>query len=231
MLPLDDDPKTLATVRLLGDDTKGYTVRNTTGLTIRDAGVFRRVAASGRTGREPAQIEVAYIARLEPGATTSALRFAPLPPSADRDDRAWGGSTGSPGSSPTGTLRGDGLYPEQVWLAEWDNVPIFGGQQTGSSEANEDEMPRVRLEPLARLAAARLRLLPGDVRLIGWTDQRLPGMRIRPEAPQNTTYTLVLAHLVRGNLPPVRPDRNVAEDYFTPTFDDVDSLIDVPENP
>jgi hypothetical protein len=54
------------------------------------------------------------------------------------------------------------------------------------------------------------------VRLIGWTDQRLPGMRIRPEAPQNNTYTLVLAHLARGALPAVRPDKNVAEDYLDP---------------
>ena len=70
---------------------------------------------------------------------------------------------------------------------------------------------------LARLAADRLRLLPGDVRLIGWTDQKLPGMKIRPEAPQNVTYTLVLAHLARGPLPPARPDRNLAEDFVDPT--------------
>ena len=68
--------------------------------------------------------------------------------------------------------------------------------------ANEEpalDKTRIRLTRLARLAADRLRLLPGDVRLIGWTDQRLPGMRIRPEAPQNRTYTLVLAHLARGH--------------------------------
>jgi hypothetical protein len=45
------------------------------------------------------------------------------------------------------------------------------------------------------------------------------------------TYTLVLAHLQRGDLPPVRADRNVAEDYFAPVFDDADSLSDVPEIP
>ena len=43
-------------------------------------------------------------------------------------------------------------------------------------------------------------------------------MRIRPEAPQNLTYTLVLAHLARGALPRVRPDRNLAEDFVDPTF-------------
>jgi len=61
-----------------------------------------------------------------------------------------------------------------------------------------------------------LRLLPGDVRMIGWTEQRLPGLRIQPEAPQNRTYTLVLAHLARGGLPVARPDRNLAEDFIDP---------------
>jgi len=42
-------------------------------------------------------------------------------------------------------------------------------------------------------------------------------LRINPEAPQNLTYTLVLAHLSRGALPPVKPDRNVAEDYMGPS--------------
>jgi hypothetical protein len=70
--------------------------------------------------------------------------------------------------------------------------------------------------------------LPGDVRLVGWTDQRLPGMRIRPEAPQNFTYTLVVAHLKRGSLPRIRADRNRAEDYLDPTFFDEEAVQNVP---
>jgi hypothetical protein len=69
------------------------------------------------------------------------------------------------------------------------------------------------------LATQQLRLIPGDVRLVAWTDQPLSGMQISPAAPQNSTYTLVLAHLVRGALPAVKPDKNVAEDYFEPEFD------------
>ena len=76
---------------------------------------------------------------------------------------------------------------------------------------------RIHLTALARLAADRLRLLPGDVRLVAWTDERLPGMKIRPDAPQNRTYTLVLAHLARGSLPTVKPDKNLAEDFVDPT--------------
>ena len=81
----------------------------------------------------------------------------------------------------------------------------------------------MRLTHLARLASDRLRLMPGDVRLVAWTNQRLPGMRIRPEAPQNATFTLVLAHLVRGPLPSPKSDTNVAEDYFDPAvFEEAD---------
>jgi hypothetical protein len=49
-------------------------------------------------------------------------------------------------------------------------------------------------------------------------------MRIRPEAPQNFTYTLVVAHLARGPLARVRAERNRAEDYIDPTFFDEDPV-------
>jgi hypothetical protein len=69
------------------------------------------------------------------------------------------------------------------------------------------------------LAVERLAMGRGDVRLVGWTDEVLPGMDISPHAPQNRTYTLDLAHLQRGELPPARPDANVADDFFEPPLD------------
>jgi len=93
--------------------------------------------------------------------------------------------------------------------------------RVAESAGDESANSRIRLTGLARLATDRLRLLPGDVRLVGWTDQRLPGMKIRPEAPQNRTYTLVLAHLAHGPLAAARPDLNLAEDFIDPAiFDD-----------
>jgi hypothetical protein len=101
------------------------------------------------------------------------------------------------------------------------------GQERSSAdgEAQNAARSRIRLTALARLAADRLRLLPGDVRLVGWTDERLPGMKIRPDAPQNRIYTLVLAHLARGLLPNVKPDKNLAEDFVDPT------VLDPPADP
>jgi len=108
-----------------------------------------------------------------------------------------------------------------VWLDTWSKSPIFADPKQAAEGDDQPLMPnktRIRLTRLARLAADRLRLLPGDVRLIGWTEQRLPGMQIRPEAPQNNTYTLVLAHLARGSLPAPTPDKNLAEDFVDPTL-------------
>jgi hypothetical protein len=199
MLPLGTSAKIEETLVLIGDDTKGFSVRNTTDLVLRDVGIFRRVDVRG-SGSAPA-IEAAYLAKIEPP-TTLSLRFSPLATSEPARGRA---------------------YP-QVWLAEWNKTPIFAmapAAQGGESADAAVPEQRIKLWRLARLAADRLRLLPGDVRLVGWTDQPLPGMRIRPAAPQNSTYTLVVAHLARGPLSRVRRDVNVAEDYADPTvFDD-----------
>jgi len=203
MLPLGNNPKISESLVLVGDEQRGYSVRNTTDLVLRDVGIFRRAKTSkeNRQSADDISIETAYVARLDP-ATSAPLRFSPMPDQAEIQeaaDRKRDPSTAS-------------HYPA-VWLPEWDSSPAFG---SSGSRINERDK-RVRLARLARLAIQRLRLLPGDVRLVAWTDQRLPGLRINPEAPQNLTYTLVLAHLSRGTLPPVKPDRNVAEDYMGPS--------------
>ncbi|HEX5102225.1 MAG TPA: hypothetical protein VFV87_00335, partial [Pirellulaceae bacterium] len=185
MYPLGDDPKLTETLALVGDDAKGYSLRNTTDLTIRDIGIFRRGDnVRGADNKLVSKIETAYIAELKPQ-TSAPLAFRPL----------------------TGNT---------VWLPEWSSQPIFA---TPNSALPEDQKGIVRLTRLATLATQQLRLIPGDVRLVGWTEQPLRGLQIRPAAPQNATYTLVLAHLFRGALPPVKPDKNVAEDYFEPAIE------------
>jgi hypothetical protein len=207
MLSLGTSPKTVESLRLVGDEASGYSVSNTTDLTIRDIGVFRRPDNSQGRGRSVFAIEAAYVATLEP-ASSAPLRFLPLKLSElaakdkAKDERA--------------------NQPLAYWLEQWNKTPIFALPRGATGDEDETQEPglneaRIRLTRLARLAADRLRLLPGDVRMIGWTDQRLPGMKIRPEAPQNVTYTLVLAHLARGHLSPARPDRNLAEDFVDPT--------------
>jgi hypothetical protein len=189
MYPLGRDPKLTEALALTGDEQKGYSLRNTTELTIRDVGIFRRREDIRPTGSSQPrqQIETAYVAELKPQ-TSVALSFRPLQGNSN-------------------------------WLPEWNRAAVFAGS-TGS--ITEEQKGRVRLTSLAGLATQQLRLVPGDVRLVGWTDEALSGMQISPHAPQNNIYTLVLAHLVRGSLPAVVPDKNVAEDYFDPTIFDTE---------
>ena len=174
MLPLEGK------LTLVGDDQKGWTVKNTSSVTVRDAGIFRRTPSGA--------VLTAYIASLKPQ-TSSQLSFTPLP---ERQEEV-----------------------PAVWLPEWEKSAVL----TMAAGNSPEDKGQVRLTRLARLAVEQLHLLAGDVRLVGWTDEMLPGMEISPHAPQNKTYTLVLAHLVRGQLPAARPDTNVAEDYFEPPLD------------
>lgn len=83
----------------------------------------------------------------------------------------------------------------------WDASPVM-------SRPEDDRAEQVSLWRLADLAAHRLRLAAGEVRLIGWTDDPLGGVQFRPDASQVTSRTLVLAHLRPAPLPPALPDIN-----------------------
>jgi hypothetical protein len=174
---------------LIGDEQKGWTVKNNSSVTMRDVGLLRKTAA-GVT-------QTAYLAELT-AETSSPLSFAPI---------RW---------TPAVVDEKKGEIPphEILWLPEWDKSPVLSNFPVAS-----DEKEGVRLTRLARLAVEQLRLVPGDVRLVAWTDELLPGMSITPDAPQNTTHTLVLAHLVRGDMPKIRPDATVAEDFYEPPID------------
>jgi hypothetical protein len=82
---------------------------------------------------------------------------------------------------------------------------------------------------LARLflLACQQPVVEGDLRLVAWTDQELPGMTIRPRASQSTVRTLVLAHLRRGQPPPARPDANLKAEFEPVTL----NLTEDPEPP
>ncbi|HRX82959.1 MAG TPA: hypothetical protein P5307_28025, partial [Pirellulaceae bacterium] len=69
------------------------------------------------------------------------------------------------------------------------------------------------LGQLVDLASVGLRLRPGDVRLVGWSDDNLPGMAIRPTSSQETRRNLFLVHLKRGPLSEPRPDVNTVADF------------------
>jgi hypothetical protein len=70
----------------------------------------------------------------------------------------------------------------------------------------------VSLGQLWELATKGLRLLPGEVRLVGWTEEELPGVVIRPAAAQEVRRTMFLVHLKPGDLPIPQRDVNLLTD-------------------
>jgi hypothetical protein len=215
MLPLGKNPKVTESIVLVGDEEKGYTIRNLTDITLRDVGVFRRLADTSTSAARPVvRIEGTYVAKIDP-ATSAAVSFTALRMQ-ESDNNDVDLETGRP----------LGLQYPAVWLPEWSKTQAFA---LSESSLLDGDKGRIRLTSLARLAVQQLRLLPGDVRLVAWTDEGLPGMGIQPEAPQNRMYTLVLAHLARGPLPSVTPDKNVAEDYVELTDPDTEPMPDSTE--
>jgi hypothetical protein len=93
--------------------------------------------------------------------------------------------------------RGDGNWDRGELLA-WCRSSRFGELSLGQ---------------LVDLASLGLRLRPGDVRLVGWSDENLPGMAIRPVSAQQARRNLFLIHLKRGPLQEPRPDINSVADF------------------
>lgn len=86
----------------------------------------------------------------------------------------------------------------------WETSQVMTSRQSDDNE--------VRLRRLADLAVQQLRFMDGEVRLIGWTDDELPGLQIKPTSSQYTKRSLVLAHLFRPSLGKPERDANVQAD-------------------
>ena len=72
----------------------------------------------------------------------------------------------------------------------------------------------VSLGGLLELAARTLVLLPGETRLVGWAEEEIPGVSVRPAASQELRRSLFIVHLVPGRLPEPRSDTRLASDVL-----------------
>jgi hypothetical protein len=108
-------------------------------------------------------------------------------------------------------LRFQPTDPNRPQPKEWDQSYVM----SVAGPQKEQDQGQVRLYKLAELATRRLRLNPGDVRLVAWSSEDLPGMMVDPESAQVSTHAIVIAHLQRGQLPPAQPDENVSADFKT----------------
>jgi hypothetical protein len=73
----------------------------------------------------------------------------------------------------------------------------------------------LNIRELVELAEDCRELRPGDVRLVGWTEEKIPGMEVKPAAPQSRTATVVIAHLAFGPGEGPKRDFNTRYDYTT----------------
>jgi hypothetical protein len=174
----------------------GYEVVNQTAFPLYGAGVIRKNARG--------QIETAWIGTLEPGAAAD-LEFS----------RSWDAEAA--GSFWTdqrnrAALTARNAPPDQLNLCQLvelaedpREVIVEGGRQVVRTPAPQSGYGyRIAVSGPPRLH--RLGLRPGDVRLVAWLDQRIPGLEIKPAAPQSRHAALVVAHLRYGHGQDPQPD-------------------------
>lgn len=205
---------TLQLVEAAGDQ---WQVRNSTALRLRDVGVLRRT---------PRGLEAAWIGELNPQALVP-LQFRPTSTSWFPEwDQA--NTTLSHERHVSLLLQErDRNQDRRLDLAEFETVEQ-GSSQTFSGldqnlDSRLDELELIDWSRRARageisigrlldLAARQLVLAEGDVRLIGWSDQELPGLNCRPKASQSLARLMVLAHLRHAPLPDPQRDANCRAD-------------------
>ena len=88
-------------------------------------------------------------------------------------------------------------------LAEWRSSPAF------SESSARDTLSLTRL---LKVAQSEVQFQPGDARLIGWTDNQLPGMVINPRSSQQTMRTLIVANVQYGVFSDPKRDVNLPPD-------------------
>ncbi|PQO26962.1 hypothetical protein C5Y96_19490 [Blastopirellula marina] len=90
---------------------------------------------------------------------------------------------------------------DDQWLLfdEWTQSPVL------SLAPTEGE---VNLRHMLNAVKDVRQLKKGETRLIGWTEEDMPGMTITPAANQRTIRTMVVAHLQHAALPTPKPDAN-----------------------
>ena len=88
-------------------------------------------------------------------------------------------------------------------LDQLENHPVTR-QQTPDAE--------VSLRGLFKIATNVASLQPGEIRMLAWTSQAMPGMEIDPDSNQETFRTMVVAHLRYADSPDPRMDVNLRAD-------------------
>jgi hypothetical protein len=93
----------------------------------------------------------------------------------------------------------------RLWPDERDQSPLTAAKDPAALKGE------LNLRQLLDLAEKLQNMRPGEIKLLAWMDTALPGLNIRPTAPQSRHAALVLAHLNYVLDDPPRPDANTAD--------------------
>jgi len=108
---------------------------------------------------------------------------------------------GEVGAESRRAVRFHAAAANQPWIPEWYTI-----------QTSPDADTTLDLRKVFELAARRWRLRPGDIRLVGWTEQPVGGIVITPSATHRLIRTVLLVHLRYGKLAAPRPDANLISD-------------------
>jgi len=100
--------------------------------------------------------------------------------------------------------------------ANWpsDNGSAMVSRPVLSQALSELSGSTAHLAGVFNCVAANLKLGPGEVRLIGYTDQKLDQSKYNPAATQANHNLLVVVHLRHADLPECGPDVNAVSDFI-----------------
>jgi hypothetical protein len=94
------------------------------------------------------------------------------------------------------------LRPKEEKALNFKSVSAANGLQSQRNaygiSAERSELGKISLKSLIELAEETHDMNDGDVRLVAWTEDELPGVKIEPSSSQQRHAALVLVHLRRG---------------------------------
>ena len=213
------------TFQLTGDEAAGFRLKNGTPIALKHAAVLRRTPAG--------ELQTCWIDDL-PGGMDVSVTFQTAPDGQARMKQWDEASVTFSFDRQADQLlrRHDENGDNKLSRAEISSAPELAeafynfdhrvGGNRGDDHWDRGELlawcrssrfGELSLGQLVDLASLELRLRPGDARLVGWSDEDLPGMAIRPVSAQQARRNLFLVHLQRGVLPEPRPDINTIADF------------------
>ena len=104
----------------------------------------------------------------------------------------------------------------------------FPGQSAAPTDDSSNEVDRISAYKLLKAVVDHLSLGPGEVRMLGYSNEKFSGNRFIPASTQTRLQTLVLAHLRPASLPKIKRDANSVLDFLrkpVSTNDDSGNII------